>query len=667
MSTQTHSESGPFERVGHELHFTHGGERLVLSCVGAGAIRLLATRNRDFTHRDWAILDPMSRGAEIEIGESEASISSDGLTARISSGGRVEFRDGAGRTLLEEVHPRRPWACDGRSYRPLGGDAYEARTWFEADGAESFFGLGQHHNGRLDQKGCVIDLEQKNTEIAIPFLVSSKGYGFLWNCPSLGRVELAANGTRWFAERLREIDYVVFAGPSYQEVLMRYFHVTGAPPAAPEWATGFWQSKLRYKSQEELLSVAREYRRRGLPLSVIVADYFHWTAMGDWRFDPSLWPDPKAMVEELGAMGVRLVVSVWPSVNPDSENYAEMRERDFLLKSVSGPPFFYLFEDTGSKKKVPLAYYDPSDPGARGYVWDKVNTNYHSIGVASYWLDACEPELQPFSPRNLLMAAGTGDEVANAYPFFNARTFYDGMRAAGEKEILNLCRSAWAGSQRFGSLVWSGDVDSDFPSLARQIRVGLNMAMSGIPWWTTDIGGFFGGDIEDPGFRELVVRWFQFGVFCPVTRLHGFRNSWDAKEGADNELWSFGEEAYGILKSMLGLRESLRPQIAAFAKGELSKGRPFMRPLFFDFPGEAGLLAVDDEYLFLDGLLVAPVTVAGARSRMVRLPRGGRWIDPYTGDAHEGGLGVEIAAPLERIPVLVKEGSELLQSIRWAG
>jgi alpha-D-xyloside xylohydrolase len=667
MSTAAESNDGPFTERSGELLFSLSGERLALTALGGDAIRVRATSNPEFSGEAWALVDPAPRETEIRIGAEGASLVAGRLEARVSPAGRIEFRDrGSGRLLLEEAQPRRPWARRARSFDAAGGGCYAIRAWFEADDDESLYGLGQHHNGRLDQKGCVIDLEQKNTEVSIPFLVSSRGYGFLWNCPAVGRVELAANGTRWFAERAREIDYVVLLGPSCAEILEGYFRITGLPPPAPAWATGFWQSKLRYGSQEELLAVAREYRRRGLPLSAIVVDYFHWTAMGDWKFDPADWPDPAAMIDELRGEGIALVVSVWPSVNPDSENYEEMRRRGLLLESLSGIPFFYLFEDSGSKRRVPLAYYDPSSAEARRYVWDKVRRNYEDLGAAAYWLDACEPELQPYSPRNIRMVAGTGAEAANLYPFLHEKAFYDGMREAGRTEILNLCRSAWAGSQRFGALVWSGDVDSDFVSLSRQIRCGLNMAMSGIPWWTTDIGGFFGGDIGDPCFRELLVRWFQFGVFCPVTRLHGFRNSWDAKGGADNELWSFGEEAYAVLRRQLALRESLRPHIAAFAERELPRGRPFMRPLFFDFPGEPELAQVEDEYLFLDDILVAPVTEAGARSRSLRLPSGKTWVDPYTGRNCAGGL-IEAEAPIERIPVFVARDSPLLASVNWKG
>jgi len=668
----------------HSVTVRRNGELLVVEALRSGAIRVRSTPNRELSGEAWALAGMTVEEAgtvrvaaahtgesaitvtEANTGATAHTVTSGNLEARIDPAGRIAFYDRTdGRIIVEEAKPVRAWARNGRRFSEGSGDAWTCRAWFEAQEGEAFYGLGQHQNGRLDQKGCVIDLEQKNTEITIPFFVSSNGYGFLWNCPAVGRVELAENGTRWFASRAREIDYVVILGATNAAIMENYFALTGYPPPAPHWATGFWQSKLRYSSQEELLGVAREYRRRKLPLSVIVADYFHWTAMGDWRFDSEFWPDPKAMADELSAMGVTLAVSIWPSVNPDSENFDEMKERGILVRSETGPANFYVFEDTGSKKKVALGYYDSTNPEGRAYLWEKAKKNYFDTGSRCFWLDACEPEIQPYDPGNLRMHLGSGLEVGNVYPYLHEQAFFDGMTAAGEKRIMNLCRSAWAGSQRFGTLVWSGDVDSSFTALARQIPAGLGMAMSGIPWWTTDIGGFFGGTIEDPSFRELLVRWFEFGVFCPVTRIHGFRNSWDAKKGSDNEPWSFGEDVYFILSKLLTLRESLRPHIEAFAETELARGRPFMRPLFFDFPADPAVAQVKDEYLFIDTLLVAPVVEADSRRRTVIFPAGADWIDPWTSMCYRGGTETSVDAPLDRIPVFVKDGSKLLGEVDW--
>jgi alpha-D-xyloside xylohydrolase len=274
----------------------------------------------------------------------------------------------------------------------------------------------------------------------------------------------------------------------------------------------------------------------------------------------------------------------------------------------------------------------------------------------------------PYHYDNLRYHLGNGLEASNIYPFYYAKAFYDGMKQAGEEEIVNLIRCGWIGSQRFGVVIWSGDIPSTFESLRRQVKAGLNMALAGIPWWTTDIGGFYGGDPNDPKFRELIVRWFQFGVFCPIFRLHGFRHpypkewqSCDAYEltGGPNEVWSFGEEVYGILKDLLFLRERLKPYIMEQMRRAHEEGIPVMRPLFFDFPDDEEAYEVEDEYMFGPDILVAPVLEEGARTRRVYLPKGASWGNPHTGEEHAGGGWVECPAPLEVIPVFVKNGAQV--------
>jgi alpha-D-xyloside xylohydrolase len=246
------------------------------------------------------------------------------------------------------------------------------------------------------------------------------------------------------------------------------------------------------------------------------------------------------------------------------------------------------------------------------------------------------------------------------------QAFFDGLSAEGETEILTLGRAAFAGSQRLGAAVWSGDVHSTFEDLQQQVRAGLNMAMSGIPWWTTDIGGFFGGRIETPYFQELIVRWFQYGTFCPLFRLHGWRGSsldrpeaCDPTHGGPNEVWSFGERAYGIIKELLFLRERLRPYILEQMERAATKGTPPMRPLFFDFACDEACYAVEDEFLFGPDLLVAPVLRQGATARSVYLPAGTRWVDAWRGEGFAGAQTIRVAAPLERIPLFVRQGRAL--------
>jgi alpha-D-xyloside xylohydrolase len=528
---------------------------------------------------------------------------------------------------------------------------------------ERFYGLGQHQHGLLDQKGAVVELVQRNTEVCVPFALSNRGYGFLWNMPGIGRVELGASGTKWVADAARQIDYWVTAAPTPAEVVSQYSKATGLPPMLPEWASGFWQSKLRYRTQEELLAVAREHKRRGLPLSVIVVDFFHWTRQGEWKFDPAEWPDPQAMVDELKALGVELMVSVWPSVNPDSENYGEMDRRGLLVGNVGSLPLNMPFWDKGSNSHVFVRYYDSTNPEARSYVWDKVRQGYGRHGIRAFWLDACEPEMLPEDPESDWFHIGPGAEVRNVYPREHARGFAEGLWASGEKEILTLCRSAWAGSQRYGAAVWSGDIDSTFDALAKQVPAGLNIGISGIPWWTTDIGGFKGGDPSSAHFRELVVRWFQFAVFCPLFRLHGVREpnpqTGPPQTGGQNEVWSFGEEAYGIIRAQLALREMLRPYVMDVMAAASTTGLPPMRALFLEFPDEPEAWQVKDEYMFGPDVLVAPVTSYGAREREVYLPHGASWLDPSTGEPVEGKGWTTALAPLERIPVYLRSGGTL--------
>jgi alpha-D-xyloside xylohydrolase len=610
-----------------------------------------------------ALLEPVATPARIEPTDGGFRLVNGRLAAEISAGGLVTFsRADSGVELVAE-EPAHFWWPGPRLFSATGNGYHRVEQRFRAYAGERVFGLGQHQHGLLDQKGAVIDLVQRNAEVSIPFLFSSRGYGLLWNSPAVGRVEFAANGTRWVAESARQIDYWVTTGDGPAAIMHSYADATGHAPMLPEWAAGFWQSKLRYRTQDELMAVAREHVRRGLPLAVIVSDFFHWTHLGDWRFDPAEWPDPAAMVSELAEMGVRLMVSVWPSVSPLSENYREMLDRGFLLATEQGPPVHADWPDKGIDVDVGVSFYDPTNPEARRFVWEQVREHYHSLGIRVWWLDACEPEIKPGTPANLLYRAGPGLEVGNLYPRENARAFHEGMAAAGETEILSLCRSAWAGSQRYGAALWSGDIASTFAALGAQVRAGLNVALSGIPWWTTDIGGFHGGDPESPEFRELIVRWFQYGVFCPLFRLHGVREPATPfstqMNGGPNEVWSFGEEAYAAIRDILFLRERLRPYVLAQMRAAHECGQPPMRPLFYDFPHDERAWSVDDEFLFGPDILVAPVTVYGAREREVYLPAGADWLDPWTGTTHEGGHARCLPAPLDRVPVLLRDGANI--------
>ncbi|MFB8178698.1 TIM-barrel domain-containing protein [Streptomyces sp. NPDC055966] len=613
-----------------------------------------------------ALLDsPPAAEATIAVGAAGGRLTVGSLTVEVSAEGMLRFlrTDDGGELLAEErAHF---WWPGPRLYTAVGNGHHRLEQRFAAYEDEKLYGLGQHQHGRLDQKGLVLDLVQRNSEVSVPVLVSSRGYTLLWNNPAIGRVELAGNGTRWVADSARQIDYWITAGTP-ADGQRAYSAVTGRTPMLPDWAAGFWQCKLRYRTQDELLGVAREYKRRGLPISAIVCDFFHWTHLGEWKFDPKEWPDPAAMVRELDELGIKLVVSVWPSVSPLSENHQLMEQRGYFIGTQYGPVAHADWPDKEVATPVQVAFYDATNPEARAFVWSRIRDNYLiPYGITAFWLDACEPELKPGFPENLRYWAGPGLEVGNLYPRENARAFHEGLLAAGlgDDEVISLNRSVWAGSQRHGAALWSGDIGTDFATLRRQIAAGLNTALSGIPWWNTDIGGFHGGDPDDPAYREVMVRWFQFGTLSPLMRLHGFRDPGmplgPEMTGGPNEVWSYGEEAGAILERCLRLRERLRPYILKVMREAHEQGLPVLRPLFLEFPEDRTAWSVDDSYLFGRDLLVAPVLTAGARARTAYLPAGATWTDAWTGTAYAGGTAVTVDAPLDRIPLFLRDGAVL--------
>ena len=672
----------------HDLH-------LEIIPWGDDALRVRATRNSSFPAEDGVLL-PVSSSQEavIEItGEEGTSVAlTTGITdlevqakdveARIMQGnllmtynkGQLGFyRADDGMCLLQGT---RLIECAGNAltmtgaFRSLGNGTYRVECQFKAWDGERFYGLGQHRHGFLDQKGCVLDLFHHNCEINIPFLISSRGYGFIWNNPSVGKVELGRNRTAWVAEQTQVLDFVVKAGKTPADILRWYADVTGHPPLLPQWASGFWQCKLRYRKQEELLGIAREYKRRNLPLSAIVIDYFHWSHSGDFSFDEQDWPDPEGMVRELREMGVELVVSNWPTVSMTSRNFGNLHEEGCLVQRENGPPFHIAFRDNSrSKRWEPLALVDPTTSEARERIWDLVEKGYGRFGIRAFWLDAIEPELITEHPdfTDIRYHAGNAREIGARYPWHMQQMYHDGMKAKGETEFMTLCRSGYLGSQRFGAAIWSGDIASSFESLRSSVRSGLNMAMSGIPWWCTDIGGFHGGNIDRPEFRELIVRWFQYGLFCPIFRLHGCRSS-DGGEGFEqvaNEVWSFGEEAECLITQYLHLRERLRPYIHEQMAIAASTGLPVIRPMFVDFPHDSSCWDREDQFMFGPDFLIAPITEAGSLSREVYLQEGTIWKSAWDhGLTYEGGRKVMISEPFSRFPVLVSKHSTWLLSIR---
>ena len=661
----------------------YDGEKLQIECWGKDSFRVRVTRFDRFTEENWALIEQeavepciqilsgkgteegLKVNAEEKIVGDSAKIWNGNICAEILENGKMCFYNKEGKLLLAEYEYDRhsSLGINSRELKgQMGGNCKASMKWC-SDPEEKLFGMGQYQNGIFNLKGAFLELAQRNSQASVPFVYSSLGYGFFWNNPAIGRASFGLNMTEWEAQSTRQIDFWITAGDTPAQILSRYMEVTGKPPVMPEHGLGFWQCKLRYQTQEELLEVAREYHRRGIPLDVIIADFFHWTLEGTWAFDPAYWPDPKAMVEELNEMGTKLMVSVWPTVSWYSPNYQEMKDRGYLIRSEAGVKINMLMID-------PTSFTDVTNPGAREYLWKKIKENYVSDGITDFWLDVAEPEYSSYDFENYRYYKGSNLEVGNEYPAMYARTFYEGLKEEGVNAV-NLIRCAWAGSQRYGALVWSGDIPSTFESFKIQIVCGLQMAMAGIPWWTTDIGGFHDGDINDPKFHELLIRWFQYGAFCPVMRLHGCRVPAKAPmgdvgggrcaSGAENEIWSYGEANYEIMKHYIELRERMRPYTRKVMDKASAEGTPVIRPLFYNFPGDAACWDIKDQFMYGDDILVAPVTEYGQRSKRVYLPEGCDWTDASCGETVKGGQWIETDAPIEKIPVYVRAGAEVSQ------
>ena len=638
----------------NEILFTRYTELVRLSACGKNAIRFQGFPDNRVIDENYTLM-PQSAEAVIEDLGYCVTLTCGTLMAKLEENGKLTFYK-EGKVILVEK-PELTFHSNFRHFDNKGSGLWSARVTFEPNENEHFYGLGHSWDSDFDLKGSSIDIRNVNAKCTIPYVYSSLGYGFLWNNPSTGLCELSKNRTRWSCDCCRFMDFVVMAGTP-KEVCTTLADLTGYAPEMPEWATGFWQCRLRYETQEELLSVARRYKELGIPLSVIIADYFHWTEQGDYKFDPKYWPDVKTMTDELHSMNTRLVVSTWPTINEHSENYWHMRDNNMLMRTVKGPD--RVFDFYGWQNEI-----DVTNPATREYVWKKLKENYIDNGVDALWFDEAEPEIHPECFDNLIWYAGRGDMVGLLYSYYYSKMAYDGFKSMGRDDIITLTRCAYIGSQKFGSLVWSGDIESTFESLACQVRAGLNMGMCGIPWWNTDIGGFYGADIRSDYFKELIVRWFQYGLFCPVMRLHGsrirhFEPTPGLKEpsGDPNEIWSFGEENFDILKELILIREKLRPYIKAQSDIASKKGYPIMRPMYFEYPDDEICYTLDSQYMFGDDIIFAPIVERGQTVKKVYIPDG-EWILTKDKTVYTKGT-YEITAEINEFVAFVKKGSDVI-------
>ena len=645
-------------------------EILIIEPWGANALRVRASREAVMPDELRALLPLDTCECKIEINEDSGTIINGKIKCRLQKNGKLLFYNSNGRLLLEEMYrdmSQKDFSShmriSAREIKGIPGGLFKATQRFEANPNEKLYGMGSYQQDIFNLKGARLELMQRNSQSTVPFVLSNLGYGMLWNNPAIGEVTFATNETRWYAESTRLIDYWIIAGDTPDEITEGYVHATGLPPMMPENAMGFWQCKLRYRTQEELLNVAREYKKRGLPLSVIVVDFYHWTKHGEWKFDPKAWPDPKSMVDELKSMGVETAVSIWPTVQFDSENFGEMLEKGYLVDTDYGVRLTMRSSDW-------TVFFDATNPGARKYIWEKCKKSYFDVGMKYFWLDVAEPQYSSaFNNGSEAYRYSTGPHMVegNSYPVLYTQAFYEGLKENGEDSPLSLVRSAWAGSQRYGALVWSGDIHSSFKSMRWQLKAGLNAGIAGISWWTTDTGGFDWGNINDESFRELMIRWFQWSTFCPVMRMHGDRqphqqmgeSGLNDYSGAENEIWSFGDDAYPILTKYLKMRYTLMPYIKKLMKEAHLYGRPVMRPLFYHYPQDNAAWDVYDSYLFGRDLLVAPVLEANVECREVYLPKGDEWLEVASGNIYTGGQYIKAIAPIDIIPLFVRGGTHI--------
>ncbi len=626
-------------------------ETVRIEAWGQG-LRVRSTILPGLPDNDWALDVPVE---EYPVKTGEDFIEVCGIRCTVKEGRLIFSRDG--KTVLEEKSY--PWALHktARTYKLINmADSFKATLSFEPQD-EILHGMGQYRDSVYDLKGTVLEMAPRNSQISVPFVVSSAGYGFLWNNPAIGAASFGGNVTEWKAEAAKCIDYWITAAETPAEILSRYTEVTGhASPIADE-LLGLWQCRLRYRTQDEVLEVAREYKRRGIKLDVIVIDFFHWDYQGDWSFDPEYWPDPQAMVDELAEMGTKVMVSVWPTIDSRSVNFRELKDRGFLIRTDRGINSAMDFFGR-------MYFFDSTNPDAREYGYQILKKNYGQYGIDMFWLDEAEPEYTVTDYDHYRQFIGPVAETGNFYSRQHARMLYDGQKKDGMEAPLNLIRCAWVGSPRFGALVWSGDVQSTFREMKHQMINGINMGVAGIPWWISDTGGFYDGFVDNEEFRELLVRWFQWACFTPVLRMHGDRlphipeltkdtdhGGGFCFAGAPNELWSYGEEVYEILHKYLDIREGMKDYIKEAMKETMETGLPLIRAMFIEYPEDSECWKIPDEYMFGSKYLVAPVSDYKARSRQVYLPEGD-WKAWDTEEIiHSNGEYIEAAAPLDYMPV----------------
>lgn len=570
--------------------------------------------------------------------------------------------------------------------------AFEAKLEFEFAEHEALFGLGSHEEGIGNLRGHARELYQHNLKAVVPYFVSTRGYGVLLDCCSLMTFHDDEAGSYWWADVVDELDYYVIRGLTFEDVTRGYYDLTGRPSMLPKWSFGYIQSKERYVTGDEMVEVVREYRRRRIPLDLIVLDWKSWPNGGGWgqkSFDPERFPDPASFIAKLHGMGAKLMISIWPMMTGGCADQLELLEKNLMLGNQ--------------------ATYNAFSPEGRECYWDQALLGLFIHGIDSWWTDCTEPfeadwagEVKPEPHRRLEMNTGRSklfleDGEINAYSLLHSQGIYEGQRSiTDERRVLNLTRSSYAGQHRYGTVTWNGDTCATWETLRRCIPEGINFCATGEPYWTVDAGGFFidwkpefwfwrgsysdgcrgltdmnalqpdpnDSGCTDLGFWELYTRWMQYASFLPMMRSHG--------TDATREIWRFGDEGspfYDAIAEAIRLRYRLLPYIYSVAAAVTGRGSSIIRAVALEFPNDYRTYEINDQYFFGTSLMICPVVRPmyfdvgstplqdQTKCRDVYLPQDADWFDFGSGRFHEGGQVITADAPLDKIPVFARAGS----------
>lgn len=653
-----------YEQTANGIKATAGGQQLEMQFYSPSIARVFKYPMGERPEKkSYAVVKTPEQGLTVTVKPMRHNlliVQSDSLSVVVNTRtGRIKFADARGKILLAE----KDW---GTQFTPVEyGDnkTMQVRQAFRLDEDEAIYGLGQHQAGKMNQRNQTLTLRQVNTDIAIPYIHSTKGYGLLWDNSSPTTFTDNPAETAFDSQAGRCADYYFIYGATADQVVGGMRDLTGQVQMNPMWTYGYWQSRERYTGQEELLDVVRRYRTLQVPLDGIVQDWQYWGVDNNmWNaveFGNPNFPDPKKMIDEAHRMNAHMSISVWPSFGKATAIHKQMKDEGLLLDFNTYP----------SEANV----YDVFNPRAREIYWQQMDRNIFSLGMDSWWLDATEPEFSDKDEKlNQPTHAGQYREVYNAFTIVSVGSVYDHQRAASQdKRVYILTRSAFAGQQRYGACSWSGDIAASWDVLRKQISAGLNFSICGIPYWNTDIGGFvtwntYREGVKDPAYRELYARWIQFGTFCPMMRSHG--------TNTPREIWQFGERGsweFDNIERYIHLRYRLMPYLYSTAWDVSHNAGTFMRGLFMDFPHDHKVKNLGHEYMFGRAMLVAPVTEAMyvdedkhvdmsyTGSCEVYLPQGTGWTDFRTGTRHRGGQTVTRETPIDIIPLYIRDGSIL--------